>query len=47
MINSPGLHHLHALLMDRLSPRREVVSFRSSVIFQHGHSPVLESLGQW
>jgi DNA-binding Lrp family transcriptional regulator len=36
--------HLHAFLMDRLSPRREVISFRSSVIFQHVHNQVLEPL---
>ncbi len=38
----PDLDHLHSFLVDRLSERREVISFRSSVIFQHVHNPVLE-----
>ncbi|MDT0344404.1 Lrp/AsnC family transcriptional regulator [Streptomyces litchfieldiae] len=31
---------LHAFLMDRLSQRREVIGFRSSVIYQHVNSAV-------
>ncbi|MES4906936.1 MULTISPECIES: Lrp/AsnC family transcriptional regulator [unclassified Streptomyces] len=31
----PDVDRLHAFLMDRLSGRREVVDFRSSVIYQH------------
>ncbi|MGD6741558.1 Lrp/AsnC family transcriptional regulator [Streptomyces sp. BH106] len=31
----PDVDHLHAFLMDRFSPRREVVNFRSNVIYQH------------
>jgi len=39
----PDLDHLHSFLVDRLSERREVVSFRSSVIFQQVHNPVLRA----
>jgi DNA-binding Lrp family transcriptional regulator len=31
----PDVDRLHAFLMDRLSGRREVVDFRSSIIYQH------------
>lgn len=31
------LDHLHAFLLDRLSKRREVAGFRTSVIFQQAH----------
>ncbi|MFH8369722.1 Lrp/AsnC family transcriptional regulator [Streptomyces sp. NPDC018031] len=35
---------LHAFLMDRFSKRREIVNFRSSVIYQHVSSPVARPL---
>jgi DNA-binding Lrp family transcriptional regulator len=38
------LGHLHSFLVDRLSKRREIVSFRSSVIYQHERNPVLSAL---
>lgn len=38
------LEHLHAFLIDRLSQRREVISFRSSVIYQSSTNPVLTEL---
>ncbi|SEQ88646.1 DNA-binding transcriptional regulator, Lrp family [Lentzea xinjiangensis] len=38
------LDHLHSFLVDRLSKRREIVSFRSSVIYQRAHNPVLSPL---
>lgn len=38
------LEHLHAFLIDRLSQRREVVSFRSSVIYQSVRNPVVGAL---
>jgi DNA-binding Lrp family transcriptional regulator len=38
------LEHLHAFLIDRLSQRREVVSFRSSVIYQSVVNTVLTRL---
>jgi DNA-binding Lrp family transcriptional regulator len=36
--------HLHAFLMDKFSKRREVVSFRTSVIYQHTNKPVVPPL---
>lgn len=38
------LEHLHEFLIDRLSERREVLSFRSSVIFESTRNPVLTEL---
>ncbi|QFZ16634.1 Lrp/AsnC family transcriptional regulator [Saccharothrix syringae] len=38
------LEHLHAFLIDRLSRRREVISFRSSVIYEAMRNPVLTEL---
>lgn len=40
----PDLEHLHAFLVDRLSRRREIVSYRSSVIYQQARNTVLEPL---
>jgi DNA-binding Lrp family transcriptional regulator len=34
------LDHLHAFLIDRLSKRREIAGFRTSVIFQQVHTTV-------
>jgi DNA-binding Lrp family transcriptional regulator len=36
---------LHAFLMDRFTDRREIVGFRSSVIYQHARNRVIEPLG--
>ncbi|MGW5675422.1 Lrp/AsnC family transcriptional regulator [Streptomyces sp. NPDC003860] len=36
--------HLHTFLMDRFSQRREIVNFRSSVIYQHVSAPVVSPL---
>lgn len=38
------IDHLHSFLVDRLSERREIASFRSSIIFQHLRNAVLERL---
>ncbi|BCJ30867.1 Lrp/AsnC family transcriptional regulator [Actinocatenispora sera] len=38
------LDHLHAFLVDRLSRRREIISYRSSVIYQQTHNTVLAAL---
>lgn len=38
------IDHLHAFLMDRFTERREIVGFRSSVIFQHTRNQVLAPL---
>jgi DNA-binding Lrp family transcriptional regulator len=40
----PDLDHLHAFLLDRLSKRKEIAGFRTSVIFQHVHNTVLSRL---
>jgi DNA-binding Lrp family transcriptional regulator len=38
------LDHLHAFLLDRLSKRGEIVSFRTSVIYQRVHNTILSRL---
>jgi DNA-binding Lrp family transcriptional regulator len=38
------VEHLHAFLLDRLSKRREIVGFRTSVIYQHTGSTVVAPL---
>jgi DNA-binding Lrp family transcriptional regulator len=38
------IDHLHAFLMDRFSQRREIVGFRSSIIYQHTSNQVLAPL---
>jgi DNA-binding Lrp family transcriptional regulator len=38
------LDHLHGFLLDRLSKRREIVGFRTSVIYQREHNTVLSQL---
>jgi DNA-binding Lrp family transcriptional regulator len=38
------LDHLHGFLIDRLSQRKEVVSFRSLVVYQSGRKEVLDRL---
>jgi DNA-binding Lrp family transcriptional regulator len=38
-VGVPGLDALHAFLLDRLSKRREVTGFRTSVIFQQVSNP--------
>jgi hypothetical protein len=35
---------LHVFLMDKFTGRREIVGFRSSVIYQHSRKPVIEPL---
>ena len=40
----PGVDALHAFLMDKFSKRREIVGFRSSIIYQHSRNQVLVSL---
>jgi DNA-binding Lrp family transcriptional regulator len=41
----PSVEALHSFLMDRFTGRREIVGFRSSVIYQHVRKPVVEPLG--
>ncbi|MCW6010801.1 Lrp/AsnC family transcriptional regulator [Micromonospora sp. CPCC 205371] len=40
----PTVDSLHALLMDKFSKRREIVGFRSSVIYQHSRNQVVVPL---
>ncbi|MBB5630051.1 Lrp/AsnC family transcriptional regulator [Sphaerisporangium krabiense] len=43
-VTAQDLDHLHAFLLDRLSQRKEIVGFRTSVIFQRVHNTVLSRL---
>jgi DNA-binding Lrp family transcriptional regulator len=40
----PTVDSLHAFLMDKFSGRREIVGFRSSIIYQHARKQVIEPL---
>jgi DNA-binding Lrp family transcriptional regulator len=40
----PSVDALHAFLMDRFTERREIVGFRSSIIFEHTAKQVIEPL---
>jgi DNA-binding Lrp family transcriptional regulator len=40
----PSVDSLHAFLMDKFSKRREIVGFRSSVIYQHARNQVITPL---
>jgi DNA-binding Lrp family transcriptional regulator len=39
------MDHLHAFLLDRFTRRKEIVSFRTSVIYQHLRNTIVEPLG--
>ncbi|MEU0156997.1 Lrp/AsnC family transcriptional regulator [Micromonospora fulviviridis] len=39
-----SIDNLHAFLMDNFSKRREIVSFRSSIIYQHSRNQVIPPL---
>ncbi|MCD7439521.1 Lrp/AsnC family transcriptional regulator [Streptomyces lincolnensis] len=43
-VTAQDIGHLHAFLLERFTNRREIVSFRTSMIFQHLTNPVLEPL---
>lgn len=43
----PSVDSLHAFLMDKFSGRREIVGFRSSVIYQYARKQVIEPLDTW
>ncbi len=40
-VGVPRIEQLHAFLVDRLSSRREVTGFRTSVVFRHVRNPVV------
>jgi DNA-binding Lrp family transcriptional regulator len=43
-VTAQDIEHLHAFLLERFTERREIISFRTSIIFQHLTNPVLEPL---
>ncbi|MGW0735578.1 Lrp/AsnC family transcriptional regulator [Streptomyces sp. NPDC002851] len=43
-VTAQDIDHLHAFLLDQFTNRREIVSFRTSIIFQHLTNPVLDPL---
>jgi DNA-binding Lrp family transcriptional regulator len=45
-VTAPDIEHLHAFLLERFTERREIVSFRTSIVFQHLTNPVLEPLAE-
>ncbi|WP_203825796.1 Lrp/AsnC family transcriptional regulator [Actinoplanes palleronii] len=40
----PDVDGLHGFLMDKFTGRREIIGFRSSVIYEHVRKPVIEAL---
>jgi DNA-binding Lrp family transcriptional regulator len=40
----PSVDSLHAFLMDKFSKRREIIGFRSSIIYQHARNQVIAPL---
>ncbi|MFF4269542.1 Lrp/AsnC family transcriptional regulator [Streptomyces sp. NPDC001536] len=45
-VTAPDIERLHAFLLERFTERREIVGFRTSIIFQHLTNPVLEPLAE-
>jgi DNA-binding Lrp family transcriptional regulator len=45
-VSVPSVDALHAFVMDKFSGRREIVGFRSSVIYEHTRKQVIEPLDQ-
>ncbi|WP_211346706.1 Lrp/AsnC ligand binding domain-containing protein [Actinokineospora cianjurensis] len=43
-VSVQSIDHLHAFLVDRLAVRKEIVTFRSDIIYRHLRDPVLEPL---
>lgn len=43
-VTAQDIDHLHAFLVDRLTSRREIVGFRTSIIYLHQRNTVLERL---
>jgi DNA-binding Lrp family transcriptional regulator len=43
-VGVPDIQHLHSFLVDKLSVRKEVVQFRSSIVYAHGSKDALENL---
>jgi hypothetical protein len=45
-VTARDLDHLHAFLIDRLSQPREVVTFRSQIVFQSAQKRVHQRLSE-
>ena len=45
-VGVPTVESLHTFLVDTLSRRREVVSFRTSIVFRHSRNPAVKPLLQ-
>ena len=43
-VAAQDIDHLHAFLIDRFSSRREIVGFRTSIVYRHQVNTVLERL---
>lgn len=43
-VGLPTNEHLHAFLIDRLSARKDVVGFRTSIVFRHARKALLPVL---
>jgi len=43
-VTTPDIDALHAFLTDRLALRREIVGFRTSIVFRHLRKTTLEPL---
>lgn len=43
-VGAPDIQQLHSFLVDKLSVRKEVVQFRSSIVYSHGRKDSLENL---
>lgn len=43
-VTAQDIEHLHAFLLDRFTDRREILGFRTSIIYQHLTNPVLDPL---
>jgi DNA-binding Lrp family transcriptional regulator len=40
----PSVDSLHGFVMDKFAGRREIVGFRTSVVYEHSRKPVIEAL---
>jgi len=43
-VTAPDIDHLHAFLIDRVTSRREIVGFRTSIVYRHHANTVLSRL---
>lgn len=43
-VTAQDIDHLHAFLVDRLTSRREIVGFRTSIVYRHQVNTVLSNL---